>query len=68
MFREVVAVAEAGAAAEVLGAGVPLATIAHGPAALGSAFSSAPHPARTSMTPVSGAITLVSDEIRITRR
>jgi hypothetical protein len=67
MLREVVADAGAGAAV-VLGAGVPFATIAHGPAAVGGAFCSALHPANTNTTPVSGAVTLRRDEIRITRR
>jgi hypothetical protein len=51
-----------------LGAGVPFATIAHGPASLGAALCSVPHPAKMTTTPVSGAATLISDEIRITRR
>jgi hypothetical protein len=67
MFAEVVVVPPAGAA-EVLGAGVPLATISHGPAALGAVVGAAPHAPRITTTPVSGAVALMSDEIRITRR
>ena len=67
MLREVVG-APAGAASEVFGAGVPFSTIAHGPAAAGGAFSSAPHPASTKTIPASGAATFRKDGIRITRR
>ena len=45
------------------------ATMAHAGATLVSALSSwAAHPASTTATPVSGAITFFRDEIRITRR
>jgi hypothetical protein len=67
MFREVVTDPGA-AAAVVLGAGVPLAMIEQGPAAVGGALSSAAHPANTSTTPASGAVTSLRDGIRITRR
>jgi hypothetical protein len=62
---EVVAEPLAGA---VLGAGVPLAMIEQGPAAVGGAFWTAAHPASTNTTPASGAVTLLRDGIRITRR
>jgi len=74
MLREVVAAPGEGAAgaADVLGAAVPLAVIAHGGATLdsapGSVLSSLAHPARTNMTPVSGAITIRRVKIRIFRR
>jgi hypothetical protein len=62
MFLEVVADPEAGAA-DVLGAGVPFATIEQGPALVaGGVVSSAAHPAKTKITAASGA------RIRITRR
>jgi hypothetical protein len=67
MSGEVVPMLPAGSA-EVLGAGVPLSTISHGPAALGAVVGSAPHAVRITTTPVSGAAALISDEIRITRR
>ena len=66
MLREVVG--EPAVPLEVFGAGVPFSTIAHGPAAAGGAFSSAPHPASTKTTPASGAVTFRKDGIRITRR
>jgi hypothetical protein len=53
---------------EVLGDGVPLAMIEQGPVAVGGAFCSAAHPARTNTTPASGAATFPMDGIRITRR
>jgi hypothetical protein len=55
-------------AAEVLGAGVPLAMIEQGPAAVGGAFWTAAHPASTNTTPTSGAVTFLRDGIRIIRR
>jgi hypothetical protein len=64
---EVVAEPLAGAA-EVLGAGVPLAMIEHGPAAVCGAFWTPAHPASTNTTPASGAVTLPGDGIRIRRR
>ena len=67
MFLDVVAEPGAGAM-EVLGDGVPLAMIEQGPVAVGGAFCSAAHPARTNTTPASGAATFPMDGIRITRR
>jgi hypothetical protein len=64
---EVVAEPLAGAA-EVLGAGVPLAMIEQGPGAVCGAFWTAAHPASTNTTPASGAVTLPGDGIRIRRR
>jgi len=55
-------------AAEVLGAGVPLAMIEQGPAAVGGAFWTPAHPASTNTTPASGAVTFLRDGIRIIRR
>jgi hypothetical protein len=55
-------------AADVLGAGVPLATISQGPAAAGGGPSSAPHPATTNTTLPRMAVTLANGVIGITRR
>jgi hypothetical protein len=68
MFFDVVADAVAGAA-DVLGAGVPLEMIEHGPAAVGGGVvCSVAHPANTKTTPASGAAAFLRDGIRISRR
>jgi hypothetical protein len=68
-FREVVADPLAGAADD-FGAGVPLETISHGPAAvLGVPPSVLPHPARSNTRTASRAVTLRAEgSIRISRR
>jgi hypothetical protein len=63
MFADVVA-ADVG----VFGAGVPLGTTEHGPAAVDGGLSSVPHPASTRTTPASRAVAFFTGEIRITRR
>ncbi len=67
MLREVLTLgAWPAGAAGGLTVGVPFWTIAHGPAAAGAVPSLDAHPASTNATPVSGTITLVRDEFRIT--